>query len=302
MAKKTAVKEEAKADVQVKDSAKEGQDQTVQSSVPSVKGENAVAESGTGMNASDWGNGGVSAQDIIIPRILLMQPMSQKVTGGEAAFCEFRESLSNDLIGGIEAPFQIIPFHLEKVWIEFNVDDPNEKEFLQVVPITPQNQQLPYEYEYRDEDGKLCKGMRDYTMNFYVLRPEDIEIGAAIPYILSMRRSSLMAGKKLATQMYVKNTNAGKTPASTIMTVSCSKTTNDKKQTYAIMDIKPLKAAGDAYVREAFKWVSLIQQGKTKAHEESYTEEAKVDNAEARGGGVNSEGGAQPKASGPSRF
>ncbi len=268
------------------------------SNVPAVKADNAVAEAGSMGSAADWGNGGVTSNDIIIPRILLMQPMSQKVTAGEAAFTEFRESLSNDLIGNHEKPFEIVPFMMEKVWVEFNVEDPNDKKFLRVVPITPQNELAKYEYEEVIE-GKKVKCMRDRTLNFYVLLPHEIESGAALPYIISMRRSSMQAGKKLATQMFVKNTASGKTPAATVMAVSCSKTTNDKKQTYAVADVKPLRATPDKYVVEAFKWLQIVKSGKAKAHEESYNEDVET---EVGGSAAQASSSAQPQAAGPSRF
>ena len=289
MAKKTAkVTEEAKATEQATTNAVATQENK------------DVQVSGEAGNVANWGTGGVSSQDIIIPRILLLQPMSQMVTNGEGVFGEFRESLAQEVIAAVDDSFDVIPFHMEKVWIEFNVEDPNDKKFLRTVPIVPANEQLPYNYEYKDDKtGKTLKGMRDRTMNFYVLRPSELDAGSALPYIISCRRSSLQAGKKIATQMYVKNTASGKTPAATVMSMSASKTTNDKKQTYAVMDAKPVRPAKQEHIVEAFKWFQLIQSGKAKAHEESYSEEARGEGFE---GGGNAGGQAQPQASGPSRF
>ena len=47
-------------------------------------------------NLGDWGASPLSAKDIIIPRMLVMQPMSDMVTAGEAAFGEFRDSLNKE--------------------------------------------------------------------------------------------------------------------------------------------------------------------------------------------------------------
>lgn len=244
-------------------------------------------------NLAGWGQAEISSRDIIIPRILLMQPMSEKVTAGEAAFGEFRESLNNEKIGNFEKGFEILPFYMEKVFVEFNCEDPEEKEFLRVVPITAANENLPYEDEEHNEElGKKIKISRDRTMNFYVLLPEELKAGGAIPYILSFRRTSLQAGKKLATQMYVKNRAAGKSPAAVVMEVTAGKQSQDKK-TWAVADVKIGKAAELAYQAEALKWFQLVSSKQVKVDEESYNADAKEDSAKSSGASVDA---------GPSNF
>jgi hypothetical protein len=228
------------------------------------------------LDISSWGSGpALSSQDIIMPRIMLMQGMSKKVTAGEAAFGELRESLNNGLLGKFNECVEFIPFYMEKVWVEFDVTkgvNIGQKQFLRVVPITPINESLPYEDTGKDRDGKDAKIMRDRCMVFYVLFPEEIRIGGAIPYILTARRSSLNAGKKLATQMFVKNQMAGKTPASVICQVISKKESNDKG-TFAVLDIIPSKPTPSEYIVEAFRWLQLIKAGKAKVDETSYVED-----------------------------
>jgi hypothetical protein len=220
-----------------------------------------------------WGNGGLSASDIVIPRILLMQGMSQKVLDGEAAFGEFRESLNNELLGKFDKGFEVIPFAMRKVFIEYDASDEKKKRFLRVVPITPKNEDLPYEDEEKNLEGKLIPVSRDRVMEFYVLRPEEIDMGGAMPYILSFRRTGLKNGKKLATQMYVKNTSAGKTPASVIVTVLATKESNNEG-TWAVTDVALSRPTPDKYIAEAFKWLQLINQGRAKVDESAYAEES----------------------------
>jgi hypothetical protein len=235
----------------------------------SVQETKAVAEAIP--SGADWGGSPISSNDIIIPRIMVMQAMSKRVVDGEATFGEFRESMNNEVLGKFDKGFRIVPFHLEKVFVEYDASE-DDKKFLRVVPITPQNENLPYE-DREERDGKKIEITRDRVMNFYVLRPEEIDLGGAIPYIVSFRRSSLKAGKKLATQMYVKNIASGKTPASVVCTVLANKTSNDKG-TFAVMDIVMDSQTPDKYIAEAFKWLQLIKSGKAKAHEESYNVDA----------------------------
>lgn len=248
-----------------------------------------------GTDAAAWGNSAnISASDIIIPRILLMQPMSEKVTAGEAKFGEFRESLNWEELGNFEKPFRAIPFHLEKVFVEFNNEDPENKVYLRTVPITPANESLPYEdEEFSVELNKKIKVSRDKCMNFYVLRPDELELGTAIPHIVSCRRTSLQAGKKLATQ-FAKNAQVGKSPAAITMEFSARKQTEDKK-TWAVLDVKPVEQTKDKYVVEAFKWMQMIVQGRAKVHAESYETEVNGEAKAAKSSGESVE-------TGPARF
>jgi hypothetical protein len=219
------------------------------------------------MNA--WGGTEISSNDIIIPRILLMQPMSEKVTAGEAAFGDFRESLNNEKLGDFAKGFEFLPFYMEKVFIEYDASDAEDKKYIRVVPITPANEDLKYEDVGTNRDGEKVPISRDRVMNFYVLLPTELEVGGAIPYIISARRTSIKAGKKLAMQMFVKNAAAGKTPASVICNASCGKQSQDKK-TWAVLDVTPARPTPDAYLVEALKWLKMVKAGKAKAHEESY--------------------------------
>ena len=264
-----------------------------------VRQEQSVVQSAPMDNAKAWGNGGMTSNDVVIPRLLLMQPMSNKVTDGAAKFGEFIDSLTDEALGNFDKPLDVIPFDCKKVWIEYNAEV-NPKEFLRVVPITPQNENLPYnDEEYNEDAKKKIKISRDRVMNFYVLLPEHIKQGAAIPYILCFRRTSLQAGKKLMTQMYMKNTSAGMTPASMVVTVSCKKLTNEDKQTYAVMDVRPLKKSTADEVQEAFKWYSLVSSGKTRDHEESYNEDSSGSSSE---GSSDIPSSGESASAGPAQF
>jgi hypothetical protein len=176
-----------------------------ESTVPAVREQNAISTQVSNAELDEWGMP-VSARDIIIPNIYLMQPMSEKVTAGDAAFGDFRESLSNEKLGDFKEGFDVVPLMLEKLWVEFDdSDDLDEKEYLRTVPVTPANEALPYEDQEKDQEtGKMRKIARDLVFRFYVLLLKDLEMGTALPHIISFRRTSLRAGKQLATQMYVK--------------------------------------------------------------------------------------------------
>jgi hypothetical protein len=227
-------------------------------------------------DVSAWGAAPVTAQDIIIPRILLMQPMSDAVTNGKAAFGEFRESLNNELMGKFEDGFEVVPFAMHKVFVEYEQASGGKKEYLRTVPITPANEGLPYEDKEKNDEGRTIAITRDRVLNVYCLLPKELETGGAIPYIISFRRSSMQAGKKISTQMFVKNHAAGKNPAAVMCKIWATKETNDEG-TFGVMDVTPTKPTPTEWQAEAFKWLGIVNSGRAKVDESSYNEETKTE-------------------------
>jgi hypothetical protein len=229
-----------------------------------------------------WGQASITSKDVIIPRILLMQPMSPGVTEGKAKFGDFIESMNSEKLGDFENGIKVVPFYMEKVFIEYKITKKaggkEEREFFRMVPITPVNENAPYEDEALDqESGEMVPISRDRTMNFYVLLVKELEIESAIPHIISFRKSSLNAGKKMTTQMYMKNINAGKNPASMIMSVLSKKQTgviDGNNVTYGVCDVAPVGQTPPEYISEAFRWLQIIKEGKTKVDENSFNAEA----------------------------
>lgn len=223
-------------------------------------------------NNDAWGPSEMSGSDILIPRISMMQPMSEGVTGGKHKFGEFVESLSGEVIGSFDEPFDIVPVYMEKLWKVY-MSTPGkragevEKTWLRNEPITPKNEGLKYEGEEMI-NGRNEKIVRDKVMQFYVLLVKDLKLGTALPNILSFSKSSIKAGQKLATQMYIKNVQSGKNPASMICTVKAEKKTNDNG-TFAVADVIPKSATPNEYVAEAFGWLTKIKSGKTRADKET---------------------------------
>ena len=69
------------------------------------------------------------------------------------------------------------------------------------------NDNLPWNDK---ENGIEIKRVR--RMNFYVMLPKQIDAGTAVPYVLSFKSTSYREGKKLFTQMYMRNRKANLPP------------------------------------------------------------------------------------------
>lgn len=204
-----------------------------------VKEQNAIANA---EDVSAWGDGPLNVKNIVIPRLFLMQPNSEPVTEGNAAFGDFRCSLTNKKIGDMKSVFDVIPFYLQEIFVEYEVvpgKKPGEveKKYLRHYPVTPMNRELPYEdTEKEEQTGREMKISRDYTMNYFVLLPDEVKAGGELPYILTFRRFGVKEGKKLYTQMYVTNKGRGLPPPGFVVKIAVKKETNEKG-TWAIPQV-----------------------------------------------------------------
>jgi hypothetical protein len=211
-----------------------------------------------GMEASEWATPELSSQDLIVPKILAMQGLSKQVAAGEAVMGEFRNSVTGECMGSLKQPLAFLPFYMQRNFVVMKLTNGKWK-FVRQVPLTAANDDHPFEVV--TAAGEQEKWYRAY--DFFVLLPNEIEEGRALPYILTFRSSSLRAGKKLNKIMYMDNLKAGGYPASMFIELSGEKTTNDKG-TFVVMDVKPTEKATKEAITEAFKWMKTVTKNSAR--------------------------------------
>lgn len=239
--------------------------------VQTQKESKAIAQAA---DLSAWGDAPqISSQDILISKILLMQGLSQMVSDEEALMGEFRDSVTKELLGKAGAsPLEVVPFHMEKVWVTQTTDG---NEFRGITPYV-EGQDKPRTEEI---DGEEVNNY--YTLTFYVLLKKDLEqydkTGVRpMPYAVSFKSTSLRAGKTLATQMYVRNRGAGLTPAGVLCTFDAKKTKNDKG-TFYVYDILSGEKTKDEWQLLALEWLKTIRAGETKTDTSDFGQESERD-------------------------
>lgn len=210
----------------------------------------------------EFGMQEVSSNDIIIPYVQLIQPMSDKATDGKAMFGELRDSMTNELLGNFSKPLEFVPFFMETLWVEYAAPERegDQKKFLRILPVVKDPKSPNYNDDWKYMEGSI---VRDRMMNFYVMLTKDLAAGGGMPFIISFRRSSLQAGKKLATQMFVKNRASGKLPTAVACNLVVRKESNDKG-TFAVMDVEPSREASVPEQQAAIVWLKPVKEGKTK--------------------------------------
>lgn len=223
------------------------------------QGTEVVAQTGTEValaaDLGEWGTGDISSRDLVIPKILAMQGLSELVSEGKAKLGDFVDSVSGEVLGSIENPVEFIPFHMEKTWIISRKKKGEGKfEFERYEPVTSENQDYPFEAQEGDDTLKY-----EYTLQFYVLLPHD----TSMPYVISFKSTSLRSGKVLSTQMYVRNRAAGLVPPAYTMLLTGKKEKNDKG-TFIVMETKPKGKTPNNLIAECLNWYKVIKEGGAK--------------------------------------
>lgn len=228
-----------------------------------------------------WGDDVHLGQDIVLAKILPMQGLSQLVTDGKAAMGEFRDSLSGAKLGSIAEPLEVLPFHVEKFWDVMEEDDEGDFKWARSEPLI----ENPAQEGYNDnlpwsdtENGVPVKRVR--RMNFYVMLPSEIAAGTSVPYIFSFKSTSYREGKKLFTQMYMRNRKAKLPPPAFLFKIGGVKQKNDKG-VFIVPTIELSRRSTDAEVAECFNWYQLIKKGAVKVDDSDLATAAEPTEAES---------------------
>jgi hypothetical protein len=204
-------------------------------------------------NDFDWGDEALDPDDIVIPRLLLLQALSKLVEAEKARPGEIADSVTGEVLGNIKKPVEFIPFHLEK---KFHVYSNNEYDH-----SAPYDKTLPKEETI---DGNRID--RRVVMQFYVLVPDQIKKGNRMPYVIPFKSMGTFAGKNVQSQMRVRNRVAGLCPAGSVMALDGTKESNNKG-TFYVPRTSYVRASTKEEIKLAMEWVSTINNTATYVDE-----------------------------------
>lgn len=231
---------------------------TTLTSVPAAQGPDAA-----------WGSENVSGQDLLVSKLLVMQGLSKLVSDGDANVGQIRDSLEGKLLGGKEKPVDVIAFTSFRTWVIFEKID-GKDEYVKTEPMTPDNENWL--------GNEIVGGVeirRDRCLNFYVLRPEEIKEGMAFPYLVSFRRTSSQAGKKLST-FAAKLKAFGKPMAAKVVSLSVQAMENDKGKFFGF-DVNITRDSTEAEIAEAKKWYLTLKTAKVTVDDSDLKKNASGD-------------------------
>lgn len=213
-----------------------------------------------------------SAQDILVPKLLICQPTSD--LGEDTPPGSFVRSTDRVVLG---KELDIIPLSSFRTWTIFELTGSKPK-FRRVETCTFENEDLPWEFE---EDGIPMR--RDKVLNFYCLIPQDIERekaaiasddpdpdDALLPIVISFSRTSYKTGRELTThfakieKFRSMNPSVSLYPSAFKLTTELNTNDNGKWYTYKIEG----KAKSDVSHRETCgSWHNIVSSGAAQVHE-----------------------------------
>jgi hypothetical protein len=200
----------------------------------------------------DFGAAPVSSQDILIPKVLVMQKMSKLLDQDEdLKEGDLVDSLTGEKIGGLKEPLEILPFHMEKVWFKSKKEG-GEFKLIGIEDVTIENENMRYSEVVNGVEYK-----NEMHMRFYCLRPSDM----SLPIVLTFKGMSQKKGKILATQMYIKNRSAGMNQAGMVMNIGVTKEANDKGS-YVVLNPSAARKSTQEEQRECLQWFKTLNQSK----------------------------------------
>jgi len=259
-----------------KKTSKKTTNEAVEEKSPALRQEGGLPTVAEMEKAGAFGAENIDNEDILLPKILLMQATSVMVHDGIATAGEFRDSLNKDRkLGNAKSPVEFITFGSYKSWMELK-----NGEYHQMIAYDHKTADLQREEQIGDDlfERKLVR-------NYYCVLVEDIKAGEAFPYVISAKGMSGYAGRTLATHMkMLQATN--KPTAAKVFKLSCHSDKNDKGS-FHVMDIEKGRDSTQKELLTAFHWYKALG-----------TANVKVDDAEEKAvpATSQSETTAQPEA------
>lgn len=158
----------------------------------------------------------VLASDVVIPKLLLMQQMSELVQEKKAQSGEMVRSIGGTKLGDEKKPVDIIPLTFQNLWmLQEDAMGKGKYEFRGYEPRTAANENAEWDFMVNGTKWKRTK-----VMNLFALLPADIdaqmeemkkfeETGeidldrTLLPVVIPFRNTSFKAGREIAT-LFVK--------------------------------------------------------------------------------------------------
>lgn len=223
------------------------------------------------------GNEAILKTDVIIPRCLLMQGLSEFVAQRKAQMGDMVKSTTTEIIGGPDKPVQFIPLMHTNEWrLEEMVN--GKFEYRGVEPRTARNETLPWEFDMNGAKWKRTK-----VISVYALLASDIEAEAAeikraqaegdgfdinkvlMPMVITFRSTGYNAGKTVVTHFAKAASMAqyGAKAHGYVLTLKCQEDKNDKGTYYVFnVDVSKSQKATKEQLAKAEEWLQIISTQK----------------------------------------
>jgi len=187
----------------------------------------------------------IDSDEIIIPKILLMQQMSDFVQDEKAKSGEFRHSRTGELYGEKDtAPISLILFKKYRIWYIFDVDKKGNKEYKESIDYYG-NEELEFE-----EEGIA----RQKVTGFYGLLIKNGKVHESLPFVIDFKGMSYRAGNELLTTQG----EIGIPWHGSVVEITSEQQENDKGKFY-VKRCKIVRRTSQDEVMATEKWMKMMK-------------------------------------------
>lgn len=208
------------------------------------------------VDMNEWGGVVVEAKDLILPKILLQQALSEAVKSRVARDGDFLNTLTGVVCSNEGGNVHVLPFYCRQTYI---IEKWNGKkfEYLKAAPCLVGAEPKPFEEEIGGVRHK-----NSHVYEFFCMLEE-----GGTPAIVSFRSTSHRTGKQLFNIMYLQNPQQGKTPANNWIILGSKAETNDMG-TYNVMTVAVGRESAKSEIGECLSWINTIKKSDFKVAEE----------------------------------
>lgn len=188
---------------------------------------------------------GITANDIIIPKVLLMQAISQAVKDRKCFAGEFLHSIDEVVM---PSPIEFIVLNYFKEILTYE-----DKKYVKKEAWT-------HDKEMNLEREKIVNGIviqQTISHNFTIILTKDIEEMTPFPMVVSFKKTSVKAGKKLCTQLLMLEEFGAKPQDKTFKLTS--KEESGDNGSYSVFEIGGGRKTTEEERAVAYKWAARLQ-------------------------------------------
>jgi len=221
----------------------------------------------------------VEASDIEIPKVLLMQGLSDFVSEQRAAMGDFVDSLTAEKLGSNKTPVSVIPICM---WKDFLITEKKGTKF-EFKEVKPYNSETMHwrEFEHREFTEGGIEHQRNLRMNFALMLERDATELGAFPYVISFQRTGIKCGKGFA-NFFLKAQTKGQAPWFYTLQLGAKLEKNDLGSYYVPSVVGAKNTTDLDTVGEACaQWAAIFAKGHAKIDERD-TEAGAPKEAETR--------------------
>lgn len=209
-------------------------------------------------------------QALVLPRIYLMQPLSELVVAEKAKYGDFVNNSDNSVIGNINDGVEVIPLSMKSYHVineQVQTGNKVEEKFVAIEPIvSPKDMAKPWKFQ---RNGKDC--IRQAMLEFYVMCPSI----CAIPMSIIFKGMSKKEGDKFYTSAFAMAFASKKMPFQKVFLLTGTKTKNDNGM-FAILNTKVLRDTNAEELSVSSYWFKSLKTAAIYQDESVVSEDSHV--------------------------